>query len=95
MSTVPPSPVTPARRTVLVTGAGRRLGREIALALATGGWQVAVHFRSSRAEAEQTSADCAGLSGSSAVFEADLLDEGATLALLPRVAACRAALESV
>lgn len=87
MSAAPLPPVTPARRTVLVTGAGRRLGREIALALAAGGWQVAVHFRSSRAEAEQTSADCAGLSGSSAVFEADLLDEGATRALLPRVAA--------
>jgi NAD(P)-dependent dehydrogenase (short-subunit alcohol dehydrogenase family) len=87
MSTVPLPPVTPARRTVLVTGAGRRLGREIALALATGGWQVAVHYRSSRGEAEQTAADCAGLSGSSAVFEADLLDEGATRALLPRVAA--------
>jgi NAD(P)-dependent dehydrogenase (short-subunit alcohol dehydrogenase family) len=89
MSTVPPSPVTPAARlrTVLVTGAGRRLGREIALALATAGWQVAVHYRSSRAEAEQTSADCANLSGSSAAFEADLLDEGATRALLPRVAA--------
>ncbi|BEP63442.1 SDR family oxidoreductase [Variovorax sp. V213] len=87
MSTAPLPPVTPARRTVLVTGAGRRLGREIALVLAAGGWQVAVHFRSSRAEAEQTSTDCAGLSGSSAVFEADLLDEGATRALLPRVAA--------
>jgi len=87
MSTVPLPPVTPARRTVLVTGAGRRLGREIALALAAGGWQVAVHYRSSRAEAEQTAADCAGLSGNSAVFEADLLDEGATRALLPRVAA--------
>ncbi|KLN54291.1 SDR family oxidoreductase [Variovorax paradoxus] len=87
MSTVPLPPVTPARRTVLVTGAGRRLGREIALALAAGGWQVAVHYRSSRAEAEQTAADCARLSCSSAVFEADLLDEGTTRALLPRVAA--------
>lgn len=82
------APLSSGPRTVLVTGAGRRLGREIALALAAGGWQVAVHYRSSRAEAEQTSADCAGLSGSSsAVFEADLLDEAATRALLPRVAA--------
>ncbi|MDQ0069966.1 NAD(P)-dependent dehydrogenase (short-subunit alcohol dehydrogenase family) [Variovorax boronicumulans] len=84
MSTAPLSPV---RRTVLVTGAGRRLGREIALALATGGWQVAVHYRSSRAEAEKTVADCAALSGDSALFEADLEDEHATRALLPRVAA--------
>ena len=81
------APLSSGPRTVLVTGAGRRLGREIALALAAGGWQVAVHYRSSRTEAEQTSAECAGLSGNSAIFEADLLDEGATRALLPRVAA--------
>ena len=81
------APLSPARRTVLVTGAGRRLGREIALALATGGWQVAVHYRSSRAEAEKTVADCAALSGDSALFEADLEDEHATRALLSRVAA--------
>ncbi|MET3497546.1 NAD(P)-dependent dehydrogenase (short-subunit alcohol dehydrogenase family) [Variovorax boronicumulans] len=78
---------SPTRRTVLVTGAGRRLGREIALALAAGGWQVAVHYRNSRADAEQTVADCAALSGDAALFEADLEDEQATRALLPRVAA--------
>jgi NAD(P)-dependent dehydrogenase (short-subunit alcohol dehydrogenase family) len=82
MSTAPPSP-----RTVLVTGAGRRLGREIALGLAAGGWQVAVHYRNSRAEAEQTVADCAALSGDSALFAADLEDEAATRALLPQVVA--------
>ncbi len=76
-----PSPAS--RRTVLVTGAGRRLGREIALGLAAGGWQVAVHYRSSLAEAEQTVADCAALSGDSALFAADLEDEQATRALLP------------
>jgi NAD(P)-dependent dehydrogenase (short-subunit alcohol dehydrogenase family) len=32
-----------------VTGASRRLGRDIALALAAGGWQVAVHYRGSEA----------------------------------------------
>jgi NAD(P)-dependent dehydrogenase (short-subunit alcohol dehydrogenase family) len=81
------APLPPARRTVLVTGAGRRLGREIALALAASGWQVAVHYRRSRADAEKTVADCAGLSGDAALFEADLEDEQATRALLPRVAA--------
>ena len=86
MRAIPPSSPE-RRRTVLVTGAGRRLGREIALALAAGGWQVAVHYRNSRAEAEKTVADCAALSGDSALFEADLEDEHATRALLSRVAA--------
>jgi NAD(P)-dependent dehydrogenase (short-subunit alcohol dehydrogenase family) len=34
------------------------LGREIALGLARAGWRVAVHYRSSEAEALQTAADC-------------------------------------
>jgi pteridine reductase len=40
----------------LVTGAARRLGRAIALELGRAGHQVAVHYRSSRAEAEETAA---------------------------------------
>ncbi|WP_411881020.1 SDR family oxidoreductase [Polaromonas sp. YR568] len=72
---------------VLVTGASRRLGREIALALAAGGWQVAVHYRGSEAEAMATVADCAKLAGASAAFQADLGDEAAVRGLLPAVVA--------
>ncbi|MBN9411028.1 MAG: SDR family oxidoreductase [Burkholderiales bacterium] len=79
--------LTAPLRTVLVTGAGRRLGREIALALAAAGWQVAVHYRHSRAEAEATAAECAQLSGRAGVFDADLEQEDAVRALVPRVAA--------
>ena len=80
-----PSPSRP--RTVLVTGAARRLGRSIALALAAGGWQVAVHYRSSEQDAIETVAACARLAGASAHFDADFDDEAAVRALLPRVAA--------
>ncbi len=38
----------------LVTGAGRRVGRAIALALAARGMRVAVHYNASAAEAEET-----------------------------------------
>jgi NAD(P)-dependent dehydrogenase (short-subunit alcohol dehydrogenase family) len=78
---------TPAPRTVLVTGAAKRLGREIALALAAGGWQVAVHYRGSKEDALKTVAECAQLTGTSAAFQADLADEAAVRALLPQVVA--------
>src|SRR6476661_252729 len=84
-------------RTVLVTGAGRRLGREIALALAAAGWQVAVHYRGSADEARQTVADCVAL-GTGLRFDsvqADLADEQATRALVPRVAALFGGLDAV
>ena len=88
MHTPPPSP-SPAlpHRTVLVTGAARRLGREIALALAAAGWQVAVHYRGSAEDAMETAAECRRLSGASATFDADLQSEDAVRALLPRVVA--------
>jgi NAD(P)-dependent dehydrogenase (short-subunit alcohol dehydrogenase family) len=44
---------------VLVTGAAKRLGREIALTLAKHGWRVAVHYRSSEQDAINTVADLA------------------------------------
>jgi NAD(P)-dependent dehydrogenase (short-subunit alcohol dehydrogenase family) len=77
---------TPAR-TVLVTGSAKRLGREIALALARAGWQVAVHYRGSAAEARQTVADCESHGVAAAAFAADLADESAVRALLSRVVA--------
>jgi len=77
---------TAPARTVLVTGSAKRLGREIALTLARAGWQVAVHYRGSTQDATKTVADCTQLSRAAA-FEADLADEAAVRALLPRVIA--------
>ena len=70
---------------VLVTGAAKRLGREIALVLAAGGWRVAVHYRSSEQDAINTAAACACKQGDSALFDADLGNESDVTALLPRV----------
>ena len=77
--------VSSSVRTVLVTGAARRLGREIALALAAGGWQVAVHYRSSVEYATETVAACAHHQRASAHFDADFDNEAAVRSLLPRV----------
>lgn len=81
------SATTTTTRTVLVTGAAKRLGREIALALARAGWQVAVHYRDSVEDARLTSLECTGLSGNSASFRANLGNEAAVRNLLPRVIA--------
>jgi NAD(P)-dependent dehydrogenase (short-subunit alcohol dehydrogenase family) len=75
-----------ALRTVLVTGAARRLGREVALQLAAAGWQVAVHYRGSATEAAATAAECAQRTPGAAAFQADLDDEAAARALVPQVA---------
>ena len=42
------------RPVVLVTGGARRIGRAIALELGRTGWDVAVHYRASAAEAQET-----------------------------------------
>jgi NAD(P)-dependent dehydrogenase (short-subunit alcohol dehydrogenase family) len=80
-------PATPRERVVLVTGAAKRLGREIALALARDGWNVAVHYRDSVEEAHRTSAECAELSGNSMSFRTNLANETAVKNLLPSVIA--------
>ncbi len=71
----------------LVTGGARRLGRAMALALAGRGHDVAIHYDRSAAEAEATAAEAHALGVRAAVFQADLLDEAATAALVPRVTA--------
>lgn len=72
------------RRVALVTGAARRLGREIALDLARHGWDVALHCRRSLDEAQQTAADLQALGARTAVLPAALDDEAACRALLPK-----------
>ena len=88
-----PSPA--AKRTVLVTGSAKRLGRDIALGLARAGWQIAVHYRGSASEAAQTVADCQALGVQAHAFAADLADEAATRDLLAQTVAHFGALDAV
>lgn len=47
-------------KVVLVTGAGKRIGREIALRLAREGAQLAIHYNQSDREAQRTADECGG-----------------------------------
>ena len=75
-----------AHQTVLVTGAGQRIGREIALDLAAHGWAVAVHYHRSRAEAEEVVALIGARGGRAAALGADLARENEVAALVPAAA---------
>lgn len=73
-------------RVALVTGAGKRIGRAIALGLAQAGWDVAVHYLSSEAEAQETAAAIRALGRRAALLPCDLADEAQVRALLTRAA---------
>ena len=73
------------RPVALVTGAARRVGREIALDLAAHGWDLAVHNRTSDAEAQDTVAALRRFGARAEAFAADLADEAQCAALLPAV----------
>jgi NAD(P)-dependent dehydrogenase (short-subunit alcohol dehydrogenase family) len=61
-----------------VTGAAKRLGREIALQFARQGWDVAVHYGRSEQEAQETIREIEMMGVKAQAFQADLADEAAT-----------------
>lgn len=67
----------------LVTGAGKRLGREMALYLARRGFDIAIHYATSGDEAESVAADIRQMGRRAVTLQADLLDEDATQGLVP------------
>jgi pteridine reductase len=72
-------------RVALVTGAGRRLGRELARALAGRGMTLAIHHHASSKGAEALRAEVSGAGGRADCFPADLTDAAAARALPGRV----------
>jgi len=69
-------------KTALVTGAGQRLGREIALALAARGADLVLHYRDSRREAEELARRLGGAGTRAWTVQADFADPAAAEALL-------------
>jgi len=70
-----------AARTVLVTGAARRLGRALALGFARDGWDVAVHYHTSADEAADTVGAIRAIGRRALAVQADLADETQTSAM--------------
>jgi NAD(P)-dependent dehydrogenase (short-subunit alcohol dehydrogenase family) len=71
----------------LVTGAGIRIGRAIALDLARNGHAVAVHYNGSAGQAEQAVAEIRAAGGKAEAVQADLADAAQVASLVPRAAA--------
>ncbi len=79
-----PFPLAPALpRVALVTGAARRIGRAIALALAEAGFDLALHYGTSQAETEATAAEVRALGRRAVTLRADLMREAEVAALVP------------
>ena len=76
-----------AGRVALVTGAGRRLGRAMASALAGRGMTLAIHYHASAAGADALRGEIEAAGGHAACFAADLTDAAAAHELPRRVAA--------
>lgn len=70
----------------LVTGAGQRLGKAIAVALGERGYKVAIHYRSSEDGAEDTANAVRQAGGAAELVKADLSDENDTAGLVARAA---------
>jgi 3-oxoacyl-[acyl-carrier protein] reductase len=73
-------------RVALVTGAAKGIGRGLALDLATAGFVVAVHYRSSAVEADGVVSEIRSHGGSAQAFQADLTDDSAARAMVNSVA---------
>ena len=70
-------------RVVLITGAARRIGRALALGFASRGWDVAVHYGKSKAEADEVVAEITALGRRAVALQADLAVEAEVARLVP------------
>jgi pteridine reductase len=73
-----------AGRVALITGAGVRVGRAIALGLAEQGADIIVHYNASAADAEDVAASIRSLGRRAVALPADLSDIEQVIALFPR-----------
>jgi len=73
-----------SRRTALVTGGARRIGRDIIRDLAGHGWSVVIHCNNSMTEAESEARAINEAGGKAVVIQADLAETDAVSTLISR-----------
>lgn len=73
-------------KAALVTGAGRGIGREIALRLARDGASIVAHYASSKAGADQTVAEIEAMGGSAIAYQADIARRADVVAMFEQIA---------
>jgi NAD(P)-dependent dehydrogenase (short-subunit alcohol dehydrogenase family) len=81
------NPSPQQNKAVLVTGAAKRLGREIALEFARQGWDIAIHYGQSASDAQATIAKIQSLGRKAVAFKADFASEAEIHSLFPAVVA--------
>src|SRR5918996_964837 len=72
-------------KTILITGAARRLGKIFALSCARAGADVVIHHGHSDEEAEEVRDEIVGLGCRAWIFQADLGDSSQAQSLIPRI----------
>ena len=71
-------------KNALVTGAAKRLGRAIALDLASHGWNVAIHYNGSEEDADSAAQAVRAFGGDAVTLKCDLSKEAETATLVDR-----------
>lgn len=74
-----------AGKVALVTGAGRGIGRVIALRLAQDGARIVAHYAHSKAGAEETVAAVEAMGGSAVAYQADIASRAEVRAMFARI----------
>jgi NAD(P)-dependent dehydrogenase (short-subunit alcohol dehydrogenase family) len=71
------------QKVVLITGAAKRIGQTIALEMARAGWDVAIHYGKSEAQAQQTVSQIHAMGRKAIAIQADLSNESEVEQIIP------------
>lgn len=77
--------MTTVKKTAIVTGAGKRMGAEIAVRLARLGYHTVLHCNTSKKEAENLAVLIRAEGGGASVYPCDLADEKAITWMIPNI----------